>query len=54
MIVDGDLVPGSKISKKEIAKSLAVSLTPVNEAISRLSGEKLVKVVPKEGIYIRD
>ena len=54
MIVDGDLVPGSKISKKEIAKSLAVSLTPVNEAISRLSGEKLVKIVPKEGIYIRD
>jgi len=53
MILEGALAPGSKINKKELALALAVSQTPVNEAVSRLSGEKLIEQKTRQGHYVR-
>ncbi len=53
MIVEGDLVPGSRLNKKVIAETLAVSLTPVNDAVRRLEGERLVVQAGKEGYVVR-
>lgn len=53
MIVDGDLVPGSRLNKKVIADTLAVSLTPVNDAVRKLEGERLVVQAGKEGYVVR-
>jgi DNA-binding GntR family transcriptional regulator len=53
MILDGALVPGQKISKKELAVRLAVSQTPVSEAINRLTGEGLIEQRPREGFCIK-
>jgi DNA-binding GntR family transcriptional regulator len=53
MILDGALIPGQKISKKELADQLAVSQTPVSEAINRLTGEGLIEQRPREGFCIK-
>lgn len=54
MILEGVLVPGSKINKKELSESLAVSQTPINEAISRLAGENLIEQRPRLGPFVRE
>jgi len=53
MILDGALIPGQNISKKELADRLAVSQTPVSEAINRLTGEGLIEQRPREGFCIK-
>jgi DNA-binding GntR family transcriptional regulator len=53
MILDGALIPGQKISKKELADHLAVSQTPVSEVINRLTGEGLIEQRDREGFYIK-
>ena len=53
MILDGLLVPGSRINKKDLANALEVSQTPVNEAISRLAGEKLIEQKSRAGFFVR-
>jgi DNA-binding GntR family transcriptional regulator len=53
MILDGALVPGQKVSKKELSDLLAVSQTPVSEAINRLTGEGLIEQRPREGFCIK-
>ena len=53
MIIEGDLVPGSRLNKKFLAETLAVSLTPVNDAIRRLEGERLIVQTEKEGYVVR-
>ncbi len=54
MILEGLLVPGSKINKKELAEALAVSQTPINEAVSRLAGENLIVQRPRQGHFVRE
>jgi GntR family transcriptional regulator, rspAB operon transcriptional repressor len=44
--------PGEALRKAEVCEALGVSRSPVAEAITRLSGEGLVKVVPQAGTYI--
>jgi DNA-binding GntR family transcriptional regulator len=53
MILDGMLVPGSRINKKELAAALEVSPTPINEAVSRLAGEKLIDQRTRQGFFVR-
>jgi len=48
MILDGALIPGEKINKIELANVLGVSITPINEVVNRLTGEKLIDKVNKE------
>jgi DNA-binding GntR family transcriptional regulator len=49
MIVTGRINPGDTIDDKEISAALAISRTPVREAIKRLSDEHLVDVIAQSG-----
>ena len=49
----GKLPPGSRLRETEIAARLAVSRTPVREAIRRLEAEGLVDHLPRSGAVVR-
>lgn len=53
MILDGELQPGEKIDKKSLAESLGVSLTPINEVMSRLAGEKYIEQINRRGYFVK-
>ena len=46
------LEPGSEISEADVAERLAVSKTPVREALGRLRVEGFVKTFPRRGYQI--
>jgi len=54
LIDEGVLAPGSKIRKKDLEELLGVSQTPINEALSRLAGEKFIYQENRRGYYIRE
>lgn len=43
MIIDGTLEPGSRVDRQVLAEGLGVSMTPVNEAVARLVGERFLE-----------
>jgi DNA-binding GntR family transcriptional regulator len=45
-------LPGQQIKEKVIAKKLAVSRTPIREALLRLEEDGLVEIFPQKGTYI--
>lgn len=49
----GILQPGSRLTETEIAERLAISRTPVREAIRRLESEGLVDHQPRTGAIVR-
>jgi DNA-binding GntR family transcriptional regulator len=51
-IVRAELEPGRRLSENELAGWLAVSRTPVREALARLRDERLVDIVPQLGTYV--
>jgi DNA-binding GntR family transcriptional regulator len=51
-ILDVLVAPGATIPEHELAAQLGVSRTPVREALQRLSGEGLVRVVPQVGTFV--
>ena len=53
-ILKQNFAVGERLDVKELARQLDVSRTPVREAIQRLEGEDLVKIVPRSGTYVRD
>jgi DNA-binding GntR family transcriptional regulator len=53
MILDGALIPGEKINKVELANILGVSITPVNEVVNRLAGEKFIDRVNRFGYFVK-
>ena len=53
-IVANRLKPRALISEEEWARELGVSRTPVREALNRLEQEKLVRRVPKRGVFVAD
>jgi len=53
MIDDGVLTPGQKINKLELSKMLGVSQTPINDALSRLAGEKFLEQRSRQGYFVR-
>jgi DNA-binding GntR family transcriptional regulator len=53
MIDEGVLRPGEKINKKTLVKILGVSQTPINEALSKLAGEKFLEQRSRQGFFIR-
>lgn len=53
MILDGDLSPGEKINKMDLSKQLGVSITPINEVINRLAGEKLLIKRTRQGFFVK-
>lgn len=52
LIVEMILLPWQTLSEKDVAACLAVSKTPVREALIRLAKEGLVTVVPKSRTYV--
>lgn len=53
MIIEGRLLPGSRINEGQIGASLGVSRTPLREAIKTLASEGLIEIVPAKGAIVR-
>ena len=51
-IFDGRFLPGDKLKENEIAKWLAVSRTPVREALCKLEAEGLAEFQPNKGVQV--
>ena len=49
MLVEGRIAPGAKLNERELAELLAVSRTPLREAIKMLAAEGLVELLPNRG-----
>jgi DNA-binding GntR family transcriptional regulator len=53
MIIEGQLLPGSRIYEGQVGAALGVSRTPLREAIKTLASEGLVEIVPAKGAVVR-
>lgn len=53
MLASGELEPGQRIVQEDMALGLAVSRTPLVNALKRLAQEGLLEWVPRRGIYVR-
>lgn len=51
-IVEGQLLPGSKISEPELARVYGISRGPLREALHRLEGQRLLVRVPHVGARV--
>lgn len=53
-IVKGDLKTGEKLLENKIAEQLGVSRTPVRETLKQLAAEGFVKMIPNQGMMVRN
>jgi DNA-binding GntR family transcriptional regulator len=53
-ILDGILLPGTRIDQNQLAKDLNTSLVPVREALKKLEGEGFVQIIPRRGAFVTD
>lgn len=51
-IASGKLAPGQRVMEVEVAEWLAVSRTPVREALRRLEGDGMLHVEPRTGLIV--
>ncbi len=51
-IVEGIIKPGEKLSEVDLAEKMAVSRTPVREAIRQLAKTGLVTLAPRKGAFV--
>lgn len=51
-LISGRIEPGSTMTLRQLAEQLGTSLMPVREAITRLSAENALVVLPQRGIRI--
>ena len=49
LLVEGRIAPGAKLNERELSEQLAVSRTPLREAIKSLAAEGLVELLPHRG-----
>jgi DNA-binding GntR family transcriptional regulator len=54
MIVSLELPPGSIWSEAELSARLGIGRTPVREALQRLEGDHLVRILPRHGAQITE
>jgi len=52
MIVQGELAPETKLNERVLAEQLAISRTPLREAIKYLASEGLVELLPNRGAMV--
>jgi len=52
-IFEGKLHPDQPISETELQRMLGVSRAPLREALLKLEGQGLVKIVPRRGAFVR-
>ena len=53
-IVFLDYKPKQVLSIKELAKEFGVSAVPIREVLILLETEKLIHIIPNNGIYVTD
>jgi DNA-binding GntR family transcriptional regulator len=46
--------PGSQLMEQDLCAEIGIGRTPVREALQRLSSEKLIKIIPRKGIFVSD
>ena len=51
-LVAGDWPPNCRLEAARLAEALGVSITPVRDALNRLTGERLVESEPGEGFRV--
>jgi len=51
-IISTELEPGQRLSENELAERLAVSRTPIREALIRLRDDRFVQIVPQLGTFV--
>ncbi|MDQ0199428.1 GntR family transcriptional regulator [Neobacillus ginsengisoli] len=54
LLMNGDLSPGEFLSEGFLSEQLGMSRTPIRSALQRLEYEGIVRIHPKQGIYICD
>ncbi|HTH16377.1 MAG TPA: GntR family transcriptional regulator [Magnetospirillum sp.] len=54
LLVDGRFAPGEKISVEELSRELGVSRSPIWTAVARLEAEGVLRVVPRQGVFMVD
>lgn len=54
MVLEGELMPGSRISEKRLCESFEVSRTPLREALKVLANEGLVELLPNRGAKVTE
>ncbi|WP_066725694.1 GntR family transcriptional regulator [Sphingomonas pituitosa] len=52
MLLDGELTPGTPIEPAVIGREIAASITPVRDALHRLTGERLVEAPNHNGFRV--
>lgn len=52
LIEHGDLIPGERISERELCEKFGVSRTPLREALKVLAAEGLVELLPNRGARV--
>lgn len=52
-IHSGQLAWGMRIAIDDLAAQMAISSTPVRDALKRLENEGLVEIIPRVGVYVR-
>ena len=52
MIVTGALPPGSQWSEVTLADKIELGRTPTREALQKLESQRLVRIAPRQGVFI--
>jgi DNA-binding GntR family transcriptional regulator len=52
LIIEGELPPGSRLNERRLCDQLAVSRTPLREALRRLAHDGLVTLIPNRGAFV--
>ena len=52
LIINGDLVPGTKVPEKSLCERFGVSRTPLREALKVLASDGLVRLEPNRGAWV--
>lgn len=52
LIVEGELAPGARLNERVLCEQLAISRTPLREALKLLATEGLVQLLPNRGAVV--
>lgn len=52
MIVVGDLAPGTRWTETALSQKIRIGRTPTRAALLKLAFQKLVRIAPREGVFI--
>ncbi len=53
-MLNREIRPGRMLSQRELAESIGSSVASIREALKRLEGEGVVKLIPKRGVLITE